>query len=400
MNDTTNPPGVLDGIRVLDLTRYQAGPGCTVMLADMGAEVLKIETPDRGDEGRYVFLGPDDDVGAYFLAMNHGKRSVAIDYRKPAGREAVLRIAAQCDVVVENFRPGTAAALGLGYEAVRAVNEQIVYASASAFGDVGPMHDMAGFDIHAQAVGGIMSTTGPDGNAYPVGAAIGDQTAAMTLCTAVLGGLLARERHGYGQQVGVSLYGCQMALQAWEISQYAKTRKLPGKGGTSHPTVGGTGSVWGSYATRDGHIALGVLGPKQQQGFIAALEIETDAGEGGDSFMLDARHLDQEIRRRIAARTSDEWIAFFRERDLHVGRVNNYADILADPQPWANGYLVEIEHTNAQRYTIVGPTIRFGATPARVRATAPALGEHTEAVLRERGLSDDDIAHLRKESVL
>ena len=392
MNDTTAPPGVLD------LTRYQAGPGCTVMLADMGAEVLKIETPGRGDEGRYVFLDPGDDVGAYFLAMNHGKRSVAIDYRKPAGRDAVLRIAAQCDVVVENFRPGTAAALGLGYEAVRAVNEQVIYASASAFGDVGPMHDMAGFDIHAQAVGGIMSTTGPDGDAYPVGAAIGDQTAAMTLCTAVLGGLLARERHGYGQQVGVSLYGCQMALQSWEISQYAKTRKLPGKGGTSHPTVGGTGSVWGSYATRDGHIALGVLGPKQQQGFLAALDVS--AGDSTDAFMLDARHIDAEIRRRIAERTSDEWIAFFRERDLHVGRVNNYADILDDPQPWANGYLVEIEHTNAQRYTIVGPTIRFGATPARVRATAPALGEHTEAVLRERGLSDEDIAQLRSEGVV
>ena len=398
MNDHTATPGVLDGIRVLDLTRYQAGPGCTVMLADMGAEVLKVETPGRGDEGRYVFLGPDDDVGAYFLAMNHGKRSLAIDYRKPAGRDAVLRIAAQCDVVVENFRPGTAAALGLGYEAVRAVNENVVYASASAFGDTGPMHDMAGFDIHAQAVGGIMSTTGPDGNAYPVGAAIGDQTAAMTLCTAVLGGLLARERHGIGQQVGVSLYGCQMALQSWEISQYAKTRKLPGKGGTSHPTVGSTGSVWGSYATRDGHIALGVLGPKQQAGFLAALEI--GAEDSGDAFMLDARHIDAEIRRRIAERTSDEWITFFRERDLHVGRVNNYADILADPQPWANGYLVEIEHTNAERYTIVGPTIRFSATPARVRATAPALGEHTEAVLRERGMTDDDIAHLRREGVL
>lgn len=398
MNDNTTPPGVLDGIRVLDLTRYQAGPGCTVMLADMGAEVLKIETPERGDEGRYVFLEPGDEVGAYFLAMNHGKRSVAIDYRKPAGRDAVLRIAAGCDVVVENFRPGTAEALGLGYEAVRTVNEGVVYASASAFGAVGPMHDMAGFDIHAQAVGGIMSTTGPEGDAYPVGAAIGDQTAAMTLCTAILGGLLARERHGYGQQLGVSLYGCQMALQSWEISQYAKTRKLPGKGGTSHPTVGGTGSVWGSYRTRDGHITLGVLGPKQQQGFVAALGIE--AGQGDGSFMLDARHLDAEIRRRIAERTSDEWIRFFRERDLHVGRVNNYADILDDPQAWANDYLVDIEHTDGKHYTIVGPTIRFDATPARVRATAPALGEHTEAVLRERGMNDEDVAALRRQGVL
>lgn len=399
MEQNSAQPGVLDGIRVLDLTRYQAGPACTVMLADMGADVIKVETPQRGDEGRHVFRDQEDEIGAYFLAMNHGKRSITVDFRAAAGRELLLELVRNCDVVVENFRPGTAAALGLGYEHCRAVNDHVIYASASAFGEEGPMAGMAGFDIHAQAVGGIMSTTGSDDdNAYPVGAAIGDQTAGMTLCTAVLGALLARERFGVGQRVSVSLYGCQMALQSWEIGQYAKTRRLPGKGGTSHPTVGSTGVVWSSYATQDGHITLGVLGPKQQQAFVAAIGL----GEVGDAedFMLDASHLQDQIRQRIAEQTTDAWIAELSAQDIHVGRVNDYADIVADPQAWANDYLVDIEHTDGRRYTVVGSPIRYSKTPARIRASAPALGEHTDAVLADAGVGPAEIARLREQGVI
>ena len=385
--------GALHGIRVLDLTRYQAGPACTAMLADLGAEVWKIETPGRGDEGRYVFRGQGDDVGAYFLAMNHGKRSVTLDYRRREGRELLMKLVKECDVLVENFRPGTADALEIGYEHCKAVNESIVYASASAFGDQGPMKEMAGFDIHAQAVGGIMSTTGGDDNAYPVGAAIGDQTAGMTLCTAVLGGLFHRERTGRGQKVGVSLYGCQMALQAWEITHYAKSKKLPGKGGTSHPTVSTTGAIWGSYATRDGHITLGVIGAKQQRAFIEALEL--DVATDSDQFLFDATHLQDQVRARIATRTTDSWIEELSRRDIHVGRVNNYADIIDDPQPWANGYLVEVVHPTGERFTVVGSPLAFSETPAMVRDSAPQLGEHTDVVLDAIGVTATERAHLR-----
>ena len=399
MQQETGTAGPLEGIRVVDLTRYQAGPACTVMLADMGADVVKVESPGQGDQGRTAFATDSEGVGAYFIAMNHGKRAIAVDLYRPPGRDLLLRLIAGCDVLVENFRPGTAAALGLGYEDCARVNERLVYASVSAFGERGPMRDMAGFDIHAQAVGGIMSTTGNDDGAYPAGAAIGDQTAGMTLCTAILAALFARERRGLGQKVAVSLYGCQMALQSWEISHYAMTRQLPGKGGTSHPTVKATGVVWGGYATRDGQIALGVLGPKQQRKFLAAIGIE-EAGAVGDEFMTDLGHLDAEIRQRLRERTTQTWLETLTAADIHIGPINNYEDILADDQAWANDYLVRVPHANGRTYDVVGSPITFSKTPARIRSAAPELGEHTEQVLREAGLEPGEIAHLREQGII
>ncbi len=397
----------LAGIKVLDLTRYQSGPACTVLLGDLGADIIKVETRERGDEGRYVFPVEGEEVNPYFLAMNHGKRGITVDHRKPEGRELLYRLGATCDVVVENFRPGAADALGLGYGDFKQHNPGVVYASISAYGEKGPLAGMAGFDIHAQAMGGLLSTTGGEGDAFPVGAAIGDQMAGMTLSTAILAALLTKERTGAGQKVAVSLYGSQLALQAWEISHYAMSRQLPGKGGNSHPIIRTSGAVWGAYRTSNGHIALGVIGADQWRKFCAAVGMEQQAGDDSQ-FMQDASHLKEEIKRRLEARTTEEWLSALQEADIFVSKVNNYADILADPQAIANGYVVRIQpgkgktrgKNQDKTYDIVGSPFQFSETPPEIRALPPGLGEHPEQILAEIGIDPEEIARLRAAEVV
>ncbi len=390
----------LAGIKVLDLTRYQSGPACTVLLGDLGADIIKVESRERGDEGRYVFPVEGEEVNPYFLAMNHGKRSITVDHRKPEGRELLYRLGAGCDVVVENFRPGAADALGIGYGDFKQHNPGVVYASISAFGEKGPLAGMAGFDIHGQAMGGLLSTTGGEGDAFPVGAALGDQMAGITLSPAILAALLTKERTGVGQKVAVSLYGSQLALQAWEISHYAVSRKLPGKGGNSHPIIRTAGGVWGAYRTRNGHIALGVIGAGQWSKFCAAIGMEEqEAGEGSE-FMLDVSHLEEEIKRRLEERTTEEWLSVLQEADIHVGKVNTYADILVDPQAIANGYVVSVSPGNGKKYDIVGSPFQFSETPPEIRDLPPELGEHTEQILAEIGIEPEEIARLRTAAVL
>jgi crotonobetainyl-CoA:carnitine CoA-transferase CaiB-like acyl-CoA transferase len=389
----------LAGIKVLDLTRYQSGPACTVQLADLGADIIKVEARGRGDEGRGVFPIPGEEVNPYFIAMNHGKRGITVDYRKPEGLELLYRLGAGCDVVVENFRPGAADGLGLGYEVFKRHNPKVVYASISAFGERGPLREMAGFDIHGQAMGGLVSTTGGEDDAYPVGAAIGDQMAGLTLSTAILAALLSRERTGVGQKVAVSLYGCQVALQAWEISYYAMTRKPPGKALHSHPIIRAGGAVWGMYPTRNGHIALGVLGPEQWERFFEQIGLDDGGGES-DQFFRDASERQEEIREKLRERTTEEWLQALRAADIHVGKVNTYEDIVNDPQARENGYIVTLEAPDGRKYDLVGSAIQFSETPVEIRDMPPELGEHTEQVLGEFGLRPEEIARLREAEVV
>lgn len=394
-------PAPLEGIKILDFTRFQAGPTGTVVLSDLGAEIIKVEMPGRGDEGRYIFPLSDNGATPYFIAHDRGKKGITVDYHRSEGCEILLRLGAGCDAVVENFRPGAADGLGLGYEDFVRHNERIVYASVSAYGDEGPLAEEPGFDIHGQAAGGIMSVAGTDDGSYSAGAAIGDQLAGMTLASAVMGGLLARELHGLGQKVSVSLYGCQISLQAWEINQYSLGGQLPDKAGTSHPLLRKSGMIWGSYPTKEGDIVLGGLGGKRWERFCALLGIEDETEvDPQQSFLLDRSGWDQEIRERLKTRTADEWVAAFREEDLMISKVNTYADILADPQAWANGYLVEMEDPTRKNVKVVGSPYHFSRTPVQNQGPPPELGQHTELVLLEFGFSWEEIGRFRESGVI
>ncbi|MCZ6558547.1 MAG: CoA transferase [SAR324 cluster bacterium] len=389
----------LDGIKVLDLTRYQSGPACTVLLADLGADVIKVEGPGRGDPGRNVFPVPGEDINPYFLAMNRGKRGITVDYHSARGREVLHRLGGHCDVVAENFRPGAAEALGLGYEDFKRHNPKIVYASISAFGERGPMARQAGFDIHGQAVGGLMSTTGGEGGAFPVGAAIGDQMAGLTMVTGILSALLVRERQGTGQRVAVSLYSAQLALQTWEIGYHAMSGGTPAKAGHSHPIIHAAGVIWGSYPTSDGHIALGVLGETQWVNLLRVIGLPEEANKGS-GMMRDASHLEDKIRERLSKQSTAHWLKTLQAEDIHVGRVNSYADILEDPQAWENDYLVRVRHPNGRSYNLVGCPIQYSQTPPDIGNAAPELGEHTGEVLGEFGYDEKEVEALRKAGVI
>lgn len=394
-------PAPLDGIKVLDFTRFQAGPTATVLLSDLGADIVKVEIPGQGDQGRYIHAVEGLSATPYFIAHDRGKRGITVDFRSPQGKEILLKIGAGCDVIVENFRPGYADKIGLGYEAFRARNEVIVYAAVSAYGEDGPLGNLTGFDIHGQAMGGIMSVAGDDGASYTAGAAIGDQLAGMTLASAVLGGLVARERQGHGQKVTVSLYGCQLALQSWEINQYALGGSLPPKAKTGHPQLHKTGMIWGSFPTKEGDVVLGGVGGARWQIFCELLGI--DPGPDVDpraSFIRDKSAFLPAIRKGLLKRTADEWVRLFRDQDLMISKVNTYADVVDDPQAWANGYMIELEDPNGRKLPVVGSPFRFYANPVKPQGPPPELGQHTEEVLIECGFGWEEIASWRDQGII
>jgi CoA:oxalate CoA-transferase len=394
-------PAPLDGVSVLDFTRFQAGPTSTVILSDLGARIIKVELPGRGDQGRYIFPVPGTAHSPYFIAHDRGKRGITVDYGRPEGRAILFRIAGGCDVVVENFRPGQSDALGLGYEAFRHVNPRLIYASVSAYGEQGPLGRASGFDIHGQAMGGIMSVTGEEGASYPAGAAIGDQLAGMTLASAILAGLIARERQGLGQRVAVSLYGCQLALQAWEIDQYSLSGKPPAKARNSHPQLHKTGMIWGAFATKQGDIVLGGLGGDRWKIFCELLGLEPgESLDARETFTQDKSDYRAEIERKLKERTADEWVRLFRERDLMISKVNSYADIVSDPQAQANGYVIEMEDAAAGRIKVVGSPFQFSATAVRPQGPPPELAQHTEEVLLEFGYGWEEIARWREDGIV
>jgi crotonobetainyl-CoA:carnitine CoA-transferase CaiB-like acyl-CoA transferase len=272
----------------------------------------------------------------------------------------------------------------------------LIYASVSAFGEEGPLGKTPGFDIHGQAAGGIMSVTGEDGASYTAGAAIGDQLAGMTLATAVLAALVAREKQGIGQRVSVSLYGAQLALQAWEIDQCSLSGRLPGKAGGSHPQLFGTGMIWGAFPTRDADIVLGGLGGDRWHAFCDLLGLDPgETAEGRASFTQDKSAYREAITRKLKERGAEEWVRLFRERDLMISKVQTYADILNDPQARANGYVIEMDDGAGKTLNVVGSPFHFSATPVRPQGPPPELGQHTEDTLLECGFSWDDIARWR-----
>jgi len=394
-------PGPLDGIRVLDFTIAQQGPYATLLLADMGAEVIKIEQPGKGEVGRLLGIDRNTGFSAYFLAINRGKKSLTLELKSEKGREVALRLARNCDVVAHNFRPGVMEKLGLGYEAFKAVNPKVIYAGASAFGTKGPLGRKPGNDILAQAMSGLMSVTGDGEAPVPTGTAIADHVGALTLALGIVSALLCRERTGLGQEVECSLLGSMLAAQSWELTHYMMTKELPARAGRGHAHLPW---LWYSYRTEDGWIAIGGVSPNRLPGFWRAIGLpEMGADERFNSIGKLIRgkdDLNRLLDEHFSTRETAHWLARLEAEDIFCAPVLNYEQIAASEQVSANGYTRTLEHPRAGQAQIVPCPIAFSETPTTVGGPEPLLGEHTEEVLQNFRFGDGEMEALRSGLVI
>ncbi len=390
----------LEGIRVLDFTWAQQGPYATVLLADMGAEIIKVEHRE-GERGRGVGRATGD-PGPYFVAHDRGKHSVTLDVRRPEGREVVLRFVERVGVVVSNMRPGAMERLGFDYETLAKLNPGLVYASASAFGPHGERTPVPGNDIIGQASGGIMMRSGPeDGPPTPTGAAIADQVGALCLCAGILAALVKRAHTGEGEQVDVSLYGSQLALQSWEIDTESLSGGSSGRAGLGHPLITPR-AVWRTFETADGWLVIGGATTDKFGALCELLGLEELAASYPDDASR-ARGMTEilpQLQERMLDRPARDWIDRFRGRDIFCGPVQSYADVLDDPQARANGYIASMPHASLGEVSVVGCPIEFGREPQTELAPPPQLGDSTERYLTELGYSWAEIAELREASVI
>ncbi len=390
-------PGPLEGIRVLDFTIAQQGPYATLLMADMGAEVIKVEQPGKGEVGRLLGIDHNTGFSAYFLAINRGKKSLTLELKSEKGREVALRLARECDVVAHNFRPGVMEKLGLGYESFRAVNRRIIYAGASAFGTKGLLGRKPGNDILAQAMSGLMSVTGDGKDPVPTGAAIADHVGAVTLALGIVSALFARERTGLGQQVECSLLGSLLAAQSWELTHYMLTRELPARAGRGHAHLPW---LWYTYQTADGYMAIGGVDPGRLPGFWRAIdwpELETDERFNTIGKLIRGKDdLNRLLDSHFSTRTTAEWLARLEAADIFCAPVLNYEQVTDDEQVRANGYVTSLKHPRIGEARVVSCPIAFSGTPATSTRPEPSLGEHTEELLREFGYAPDEIESMRK----
>ena len=389
------PP--LDGLLILDFTRVLSGPYCTMLLADMGARVIKIEHPGRGDDTRGwgpPFIG---DESVYFLSINRNKESLTLDLKNAAARHALDRLLDRADVLVENFRPGTMERLGLGYTALAGRNPRLVYCSISGFGQTGPRRAEAGYDAVMQGEGGLMSITGDaEGPPYRLGVAISDIVSGMFAAQGITLALAARARTGRGQLVDVGMLDATAALLTYQAGLCLATGAAPKRLGNRHPTI----APYETFAAADGDLVLAVGNDEQWRRFCGAarlpqlLDDPRFATNRGRVEHYDA--LRPPIAERLRSRERAAWIAELRAAGIPCGAVRDVAEVLTDPQIAARGMVAEVEHETLGLLRVLGSPIKLSDTPSSIRQAPPTLGQHTEDILRgDVGLTAGEIADLR-----
>ena len=392
--------GALEGLRVVELGNFLAAPYCTMILADFGAQVIKIEPPGGGDSGRKTppFANGES---AGFMAVNRNKLGVTANLKTEAGVEIARRLAASADVLVENLRLGTLAGFGLGYEDLSKLNQGLVYCSCSGFGQEGSGRDRAGLDLIAQGMSGIISVTGePGGPPMRPGLPVVDLMTATYAACAILAALQARSAGGKGQYIDIDLFSTGLAASPWETAQYLATGEIPGPLGSAHRIL----APYQVFAASDGHFTVGVVSQRLWFKFcrIAGLERLVDDPRFADNAARKANEselagiIDAVTRKRPLA----EWLAEFEEAGIPAGPINDYGQALADPQVRANRLVQEVDSPVSGRQRVVGPPYRLSETPASVRRAAPGLGEHNDEVLASIGYRPAEIDALRRQGVI
>ena len=396
--DEAEAMGPLAGVRVVDVGQLVQAPQAAQMLGDMGADVIKVELPGIGDAARWIALTAEDRRSAFFIGCNRGKRGITIDLRKPEGRDVFLRLIERTDIVTSNFSAGTLDGWGVGYEDLSARNPRVILAQGNVFGPLGPDAHREGADLAGQASGGLVRrmATGAD-DLKPVAVTIADHLGSQNMVAGVLAALHARERTGRGQNVEVSLLGGQLFAQASEYTWAGLTGQDLPPPDQGHPLIP---PVYGVFPTADDHIAF--LGPPlgRNAAFFEAI--------GHPEFADDPKYADcviwPEHRKEILERyteifrtkTTDEWVQIFAKLQFRYARVRSYGEVIADEAVYENGYLQKVLHPEWGEVTLPGSPVRFSATPATPGQLAPELGQHTEEILLETGLTWEEIESLKK----
>ncbi len=393
----------LEGIRILDLTWVLSGPFATMVLSDLGAEVIKVERPEVGDIARGN--GPlVNGLSTYFLSLNRGKKSIGLNLASEQGKDIFLRLVKHADVVVENFVPGTMGKLGLSYETVRQHNPQIIYAACSGFGQTGPYATKPAFDVIVQAMGGIMSITGePGGPPTRPGVSLGDITAGLFLSIAILAALQERHVSGKGQMIDISMLDCQLAIEENAFVRYLATGEVPQPLGTRHPVF----TPFQVFPTRDSHVAVATMGGVQDQwplfcASIGRLDIMDDERfQTGWQRTQSYDVLEPILNEAMKARTTEEWLKEFEAVGIPCGPVNTIDRVAADPQVAAREMIIEVHHPKAGNCKVVNTPIKLSRTPCKPAQASPDLGEHTEEVLRKLlAITDQEIERLKQSGVI
>ena len=392
--------GALSDIKVLDLTRVLAGPYATMLLADLGAEIIKIEQPEKGDDSRA--FGPyKNGESAYFMSINRNKESITLNLKAPEGKEILKELVKQVDILVENFRPGTMEKLGLGYDVLKEINPRLIYASSTGYGQTGPYSQRPAYDAVVQAMGGIMSITGqPDGVPTRVGTSIGDITAGLFCAAGILAALHERERSGVGQMVDVAMLDCQVAILENAISRFEFTGEIPHPIGNRHPSI----VPFEPFDTLTTPIMLAAGNDRLWVTLCGLMELDL-----ADDPRFKTNPLRNEnytalrpiLAERFMTKTAEEWQQMFDDAGIPCGPINTVDKVVTNEQVVAREMILEVEHPTAGTTRIPGIPIKLSRTPGEIRLPAPVLGAETEKILtRCLNLTPEQIAALREKQVI
>ena len=403
MDPPANSDPLLDGVRVLDLTRILAGPYCTMLLGDLGADIIKVEVPGRGDDTRQ--WGPSFTTGgesAYFLAANRNKRSLTLNLKSERGRSILGELIQQADILIENFRVGTLEKWDLSYEQLKNLRPDLIYCTITGYGYTGPYRDRRGYDFIIQAMGGFMSVTGPeDGEPFRAGIAVADLSSGIYACNAVLAALYARERTGKGQRIDISLLDCQVAMMSYVASNFLVSGEPPQRFGNAHPNL----VPYQVFEAQDGYFAFAAGNDLQWANFCRA--VGREAWETDPLFATNPARLTNRtklvglLNELFSTRSVADWIELCEGAGLPVGPINTMEAALSDPQVLARGMVMEVPHPTEGSVPLLRSPLNIPTAPSEVRYPPPTLGQHTDEILSELlNYDSEGIQALRESEVV
>lgn len=389
--------GALAGLKVLDLTRVLAGPYCTMILGDMGAEVIKVEAPGGSDDTRQWGPPFQGSESAYYLCANRNKRSITLDLKSDAGRAILKELIKNSDIIIENFKNGTMEKWGLGYSELKEINSRIIHCSITGFGRQGPYKDLAGYDYIIQAMSGLMSITGSkESGPMKVGVAISDIITGLYASIGILSALNERHQSGLGQTIDISLFDSQVSALVNVASNYLISGDIPGLLGNKHPNI----VPYQIFPTLDGEMVVAVGNDRQFQKLctvIGQTELGNDKRFRANANRLENRvELERLLSKRLKNKTSNEWKTLFNEAGIPAGPINNMKEVFEDPQVIAREMVTTVDHPEIGKVNLVSSPIKMSRNPTKIRRHPPLAGEHNEEVLEELGYSQQDIKQMKK----